>query len=96
MEEMVYAFRILDPGGSWHGSPDALPEGQFEWSICAFDSGTNPSPFTGQTLEFRHGPMPDDGQPAPMRGYTQVGETDSTRRIRVRADVQAVLFPGHD
>lgn len=96
MEEMIYAFRVLDPGGSWHGDPEALPEGQFEASICAFEPAADPSPFAGQTLEFRHGLMPDDGQPAQLRGFTIVGDIHSRRAIRLRADIHVVLFPGHD
>ena len=93
---MIYAFRVLDPGGSWQGDPDALPEGQYEESICAFEPTTGSSPFAGQTLGFRHGLVPDDGQPAQLRGFTLVGDTHSRRPIRLHTQVHVILFPGRD
>ena len=90
---MVYAFRVF--GGAdepWYGDENALPEGEYGTDVYAFDPGRNPSRFRGKMLEFRHGPMPDDGQPAPMRGYTNASVGDQVVRVRIRADVQATLF----
>jgi hypothetical protein len=93
MERMVYAFRVFgDTDEPWYGDENALKIGEYETDIYAFEPGHNPSRFKGKTLEFRHGLMPDDGQPAPMRGYTNATVDGKPVRVRVRADVQAILF----
>jgi predicted XRE-type DNA-binding protein len=86
---LIYAFRILDDQpGRWHGQPGALPEGSYQTGTIDFNPGTNPSPYAGNTLEVRYGPVPDDGLPAYLQGYTTVNGL----RIRPTAIVQEELF----
>jgi len=86
---LVYAFRVLDDQpGPWHGQPDALPKGSYETGTIDFNPGPNPSPYTGSTLEVRYGPVPDDGLPAYLHGYTTV----NGMRIRPTAIIQEELF----
>jgi hypothetical protein len=85
---LIYAFRVLDgPPGQWHGEPGALPEGGYATGTISFNPH-NPSPFAGRTLEVRYGPVPDDGLPAYLQGYTTV----NGRSIRPTAAVQDLLF----
>lgn len=86
---LIYAFRV--PGeqpGRWYGQPSALPAGSYQTGIIDFNPGTNPSPYAGTTLELRYGPVPDDGLPAYLQGYTTVNGV----RIRPTAIVQEELF----
>jgi hypothetical protein len=93
MEEMVYAFRVVgDSGEPWYGDSNALPEEGYRVTRLEFEPDPNLSPFAGQTLEMRHGLMPDDGEAPYMRAHAQVGEP--LRRVSVRADVREILFPG--
>jgi transcriptional regulator with XRE-family HTH domain len=86
---LIYAFRVLDsPPGQWHGEPGALPEGSYATGTINFSNPHNPSPFAGRTLEVRYGPVPDDGLPAYLQGYTTV----NGRSIRPTAAVQDLLF----
>jgi predicted XRE-type DNA-binding protein len=86
---LIYAFRVLgDQPGHWHGEPGALPEGHYQTGRIDFNPGPDPSPYTGTTLEVRYGPVPDDGLPAYLQGYTTV----NGMRIRATATVQAELF----
>jgi hypothetical protein len=95
MSHQIYAFRVFgEPDEPWHGDPAALPSGQYETAICAFDPGQNPSPFAGRTLEMLHGELPDDGTLPPLQTYTQVEVDGQLQNVRVRGDVAAILFPG--
>ena len=86
---LIYAFRVLgERPGRWHGDPGALPEGGYQAGRIGFNPGPNPSPYAGSTLEVRYGPVPDDGLPAYLQGYTTV----NGMRIRATASVQAELF----
>ena len=77
-----------DRPGHWHGEPGALPEGRYQTGQIDFNPGPNPSPYAGTTLEVRYGPVPDDGLPAYLQGYTTV----NGMRIRATATVQGELF----
>jgi hypothetical protein len=86
---LIYAFRVLgDRPDHWHGEPGALPEGLYQTGQIDFNPGPNPSPYGGTTLEVRYGPVPDDGLPAYLQGYTTV----NGMRIRATATVQGELF----
>jgi len=86
---LIYAFRVLgEQPGRWYGQPGALPEGGYQTGIIDFNPGTNPSPYAGNRLEVRYGPVPDDGLPAYLQGYTTVNGV----RIRPTAIVQEKLF----
>jgi len=86
---LIYAFRVLgDRSGRWHGEPGALPEGRYQTGRIDFNPNPNPSPYAGTTLEVRYGPVPDDGLPAYLQGYTTV----NSMRIRATAAVQGELF----
>ncbi len=86
---LIYAFRILgERAERWHGEPGALPEGSYQAGRIDFNPGPNPSPYAGATLEVRYGPVPDDGLPAYLQGYTTV----NGMRIRATAAVQGELF----
>lgn len=80
------------PAASGTGIPTLLT-GSYETTRFAFNSGTNLSPFADKDLEFRHGNLPDGGQPPEQRAYVQLGE--NPRRIPLTAVVRLVLFPGH-
>lgn len=93
---MLYAFRDLDdPTDSWFGDKDALPESAYETWTHRLDAGTSQSPFDGHQLEFRHGQLPDDGNPAPMRSFTNVPVHGQLQGVQVHVDVARILFPGH-
>lgn len=96
MSRQVYAFRVFgDPGEPWYGNRAALPAGDYETEICAFEPEANPSPFSGRTLEMLHGQLPDDdGSLPPFWVFTTVEVDGRAQRVRVRSDVAAVLFPG--
>jgi transcriptional regulator with XRE-family HTH domain len=86
---LIYAFRVLgDRPGRWYGEPEALPEDSYQTSTIDFNPGPNPSPYAGSRLEVRYGPVPDDGLPAYLQGYTTV----NGMRIRATAIVQGELF----
>jgi hypothetical protein len=86
---LIYAFRVVgDRPGRWHGEPGALPEGRYQTGRIGFNPGPNPSPYAGTTLEVRYGPVPDDGLPAYLQGYTTV----NGMRIRATATVQGEPF----
>ena len=86
---LIYAFRVLgNQLGGWHGEPGALPEGGYQSGRIDFDPGPNPSPYAGMMLEVRYGPVPDDGLPAYLQGYTTVNGI----RMRATAAVQGELF----
>ncbi len=88
---LIYAFRVLgEEPGRWHGEPGALPHGSYSTGTIDFNPGTNPSPFAGKTLELRYGPVPDDGLPSYLQGYTTVNGW----RMRPTGIVQEELFPG--
>ena len=89
LDVLIYAFRVLgDRPGRWYGEPETLPEGSYQTSTIDFNPGPNPSPYAGSTLEVRYGPVPDDGLPAYLQGYTTV----NGMRIRATAIVQEELF----
>jgi hypothetical protein len=86
---MIYAFRVLGERlGRWHGDPAALPEGSYQTGRIDFHPGSNPSPYADRALEVRYGPVPDDGLPAYLHGYTTVNGI----RIRATAAIQGELF----
>ena len=86
---LIYAFRVLgERPGRWRGEPGALPEGSYQPGRIDFNPGQNPSPYAGTTLEVRYGPVPDDGLPVYLQGYTTV----NGMRIRATAAVQGELF----
>jgi predicted XRE-type DNA-binding protein len=84
---LIYAFQVLGER-RWHGEPSALPEGGYQSGRIDFNPGPNPSPYAGMTLEVRYGPVPDDGLPAYLQGYTTVNGI----RMRATAAVQGELF----
>lgn len=87
---LIYAFRVAgDPAGRWHGEPGVLPEGSYGTGTISF-MPRDPalSSFAGKTLEVRYGPVPDDGLPAYLQGYTTV----NGRSMRPTAIVQDLLF----
>jgi hypothetical protein len=88
---LIYAFRMLDGlPGQWYGEPGALPEGNYATGTINFNP-RNPSPFAGRTLQVRYGPVPDDGLPSYLHGYTTV----NGRSMRPTAAVQDLLFGTH-
>jgi len=88
---LIYAYRIPGHGSGWHGQPDALPIGSYGAGTITFNPGTSPSPVApGTPIEVRYGPVPDDGLPAYLQGYTTV----NGRQVRPTAIVQNELFPG--
>ena len=97
MSRQVYAFRVFaDANEPWYGEPDLLPSGIYETAVFAFEPGHNPSPFAGRTLEMRHGDLPAEDTAPHLRSFTQLEVDGSPQRVQVRADLAAVLFPGHD
>ena len=89
---LIYAFRVVgDPASQWHGEPGALTQGYGTGIITFRPHNLNPSPFAGKTLEVRYGPVPDDGLPAYLQGYTTV----NGRSMRPTAIVQDLLFGTH-
>ncbi len=86
---LIDAFRVLGQRpGRWYGVPRALPEGSYQAGQIDFNPAPNPSPYAGAILEVRYGPVPEDGLPAYLQGYTTV----NGMRIRATAAVQGELF----
>ena len=93
---MLYAFCDLDdPAQPWFGEKDALAEGEFETRTHRIEANSNPSPYDGHQLEFRHGELPDDGNPPPMQGFTTVPVHGQPQAVRVHVVISRILFPGH-
>jgi hypothetical protein len=88
-EIVIYAFRADETGAPWHGSPDALPAGQYETGTIDFNPAA-PRPYSGHTLELRYGPAEFPVMEPHLRAYALV----NGRRIATTADVQIELFGG--
>jgi hypothetical protein len=85
----IYAFRLADDDAPWHGDPDCLPYGGYEFAVIDFAPAPHVnSPFSGKMLEIRYGDVPDDHMPRYLRGFPIV----DGRRIGFTETVQQALF----
>jgi hypothetical protein len=86
--ELIFAFRIADePGATWFGDPDLL-DGGYETTRFPFVPDVPRPPFSGRTLEVRHGHVQAEVLPGYLRAYPMIGN----RRIAMTAATQTALF----
>lgn len=86
---VIFAFRVDEPGEPWHGRPDVLPDGMYDFGFIDFNPA-RPGPFRGRTLEVRYGPTEEEVMPGPMRAYMQI----NNQRVPLSAQIQISLFGG--